>query len=48
MNYTNQAMLLARDFAVRSVIGLHLCICPLIDHRQQPMKMYIEVTLLYK
>ena len=54
MIYTNQATSLARDIAVRSVIGLHKSdhisdvICPLIDHGQQPMKMYIEVTLLYK
>ena len=25
-----------------------ICVCPLIDHGQQPMKMYTEVTLLYK
>ena len=60
MIYTNQATSLARDIAVRFVIGLHksdhvilrrnLWICPLIDHGQQPMKMYIDlkVTLLYK
>ena len=24
------------------------CVCPLIDHGQQPMKMHTEVTLLYK
>ena len=24
-----------------------LCVCPLIDHGQQPMKMHTEVTLLY-
>ena len=54
MIYTNQATSLARDIAVRSVIGLHESdhvsdvICLLIDHGQQPMKMYIEVTLLYK
>ena len=57
MIYTNQATSLARDIAVRSVIGLrksdhvsdrrNLYICPPIDHGQQPMKMYIEVTLLY-
>ena len=52
--YTNQATSLTRDIAVRSVIGLHKSdhvsdvICPLIDHGQQPIKMYIEVTLLYK
>ena len=23
------------------------CVCPLIDHGQQPMKMHTEVTLLY-
>ena len=28
-------------------IWRHLCVCPLIDHGQQPMKMHIEVTLLY-
>ena len=53
---TNQATSLPRDIAVRSVIGLHksdyvsdvICAsCPLIDHGQQPMKMYIEVALLY-
>ena len=27
------------------VIWRHLCVCPLIDHGQQPMKMH---TLLYK
>ena len=25
----------------------HLCMCPFIDHGQQPMKMHTEVTLLY-
>ena len=25
-----------------------ICVCPLIDHGQQPMKMHTEVTLLYK
>ena len=25
-----------------------ICVCPLIDHSQQPMKMHTEVTLLYK
>ena len=29
-------------------IWRHLCVCPLIDHGQQPMKMHTEVTLLYK
>ena len=29
-------------------IWLHLCVCPLIDHGQQPMKMATGVTLLYK
>ena len=24
------------------------CVCPLIAHGQQPMKMHTEVTLLYK
>ena len=24
------------------------CVCPLIDHGQQPMRMHTEVTLLYK
>ena len=24
-----------------------VCMCPLIDHGQQPMKMHTEVTLLY-
>ena len=24
-----------------------ICVCPLIDHGQQPMKMHTEVTLLY-
>ena len=24
-----------------------ICVCPLIDHGQQPMKMPTEVTLLY-
>ena len=28
-------------------IWRHLCVCPLIDHRQQPIKMHTEVTLLY-
>ena len=30
------------------VIWRHLCMCPLIDHGQQPMKMHTEVALLYK
>ena len=25
-----------------------ICVCPLIDHGQQPMKMHTEVMLLYK
>ena len=25
-----------------------ICVCPLIDHCQQPMKMHAEATLLYK
>ena len=25
-----------------------VCVCPLIDHDQQPMKMHTEVTLLHK
>ena len=25
-----------------------ICVCPLIDYGQQPMKMHTEVTLLYK
>ena len=25
-----------------------ICVCPLIDHGQQPIKMHPEVTLLYK
>ena len=25
-----------------------ICVCPSIDHGQQPMKMHTEVTLLYK
>ena len=25
-----------------------ICVCPLIDHGQQPKKMHTEVTLLYK
>ena len=25
-----------------------VCVCRLIDHGQQPMKMHTEVTLLYK
>ena len=25
-----------------------ICVCPLIDHGQQPMKLHTEVTLLYK
>ena len=29
-------------------IRRHLCVCPFIDHGQQPMKMLTEVTLLYK
>ena len=29
-------------------IWRHLCVCPLIDHGQQPMKMHTEVTLLYE
>ena len=45
MIYRNQATSLARDIAVRFVIGLHKS-----DHvtnrSQQPM--YIEVTLLYR
>ena len=24
-----------------------ICVCPLIEHGQQPMKMHTEVTLLY-
>ena len=28
-------------------IWRHLCVCPLLDHGQQPMKMHTEVTLLY-
>ena len=28
-------------------IWRHLCVCPLIDRGQQPMKMPAEVTLLY-
>ena len=40
MTYKNQATSLARDIAVRSVIGLHktdhvsdvICVRPLIDH----------------
>ena len=56
MIYTNQATSLTRDIAVRSVIGLYksdhvsdvICASVLIDHGQQPMKMYIEVTLLYR
>ena len=28
-------------------IWRHLCVCHLIDHGQQPMKMHTEVTLLY-
>ena len=28
-------------------IWRHLCVCPLIDHSQQPMKMHTEVMLLY-
>ena len=54
MIYTNQAASLARDIAVRSVIGLRksdhvsdVIICPLIVYRQQPMKMYIVVLLLF-
>ena len=27
---------------------LCVCVCPLIDHGQQPMKLHTEVTLLYK
>ena len=26
---------------------IHLCVYPLVDHGQQPMKMHTEVTLLY-
>ena len=26
---------------------IYLCVCHLIDHGQQPMKMHTEVTLLY-
>ena len=33
-----------RDMAM---IWRHLCVCSLIDHSQRPMKMHIEVTLLY-
>ena len=47
MIYANQAMSLARDIAVRSVIQVYMinqCVCPLIDHGQQPMKMHTEVT----
>ena len=29
-------------------IWRHLCVSPLIDYGQQPMKMHTEVTLLYK
>ena len=29
-------------------IWRHLCVRPLIDHGQQPMKMHTEVMLLYK
>ena len=29
-------------------IWRHLCVCPLIDHGQQPTKMHTEVTLDYK
>ena len=25
-----------------------VCVCPLLDHSEQPMKMHTEVTLLYK
>ena len=25
-----------------------ICVCPFIDHSQQPMKMLTEVTLLHK
>ena len=28
-------------------IWRHLCVCPLIDHGQQPIKIHTEVTLLY-
>ena len=28
-------------------IWRHLCVCPLIDYGQQPMKMHTEVALLY-
>ena len=36
-----------RHLTSSDVIWRHLCICPLLDHRQQPMKMHTEVTLLY-
>ena len=29
-------------------IWCHLCLCPFIDHGQQPMKIHTAVTLLYK
>ena len=37
------------DFSpsVLTWIWRHLCVCPLIDHCQQPMKMHTEVQLLY-
>ena len=25
-----------------------ICVCPLLDHGQQPMEMHTEVTLLHK
>ena len=30
------------------VIWRHLCLCPLIDHDQQPIKIHTDVALLYK
>ena len=35
------------DVIWRGFDAICVCVCPLIDHGQQPMKMHTEVTLLY-
>ena len=37
-----------RKTSLLTWIWRHMCVRPLIDHGQQPMKMHTEVTLLYK
>ena len=37
-----------RKTSLLTWIWRHLCVCPLIDHGQPPMKMHTEVTLFYK